>query len=84
MRVRVKKIRKIRRDWNILRRNDSIKERYEVEVRNRYERLRDEVEGDGVQRDWKVLQDALMSAAEVVIPKERRREYEKAIDIITF
>ena len=55
-----------------------------MEVRNRYERLRDEVEGDGVQRDWKVLQDALMSAAEVVIPKERRREYEKAIDIITF
>ena len=44
-----------------------------MEVRNRYERLRDEVEGDGVQRDWKVLQDALVGAVKVVIPKEKRR-----------
>ena len=52
MRVRVKKIkknRKIRRYWNILRRNDLIKERYEVEVRNRYESLMDKMEDDGVQ-----------------------------------
>ena len=66
MRVRVKKIKKsrrIRKDWNILGRNHLINGSYEVEVGNRYERLRDEVEGDRVQRDWKVIQDALVGAA---------------------
>ena len=35
--------------------------------------MRDELEDDGDQSDWKVLQDALVGAAEVVIPKERER-----------
>ena len=76
MRVKVKKIKKNRsnrKDWNVLRRNDTIKESFGVEVRNRYDRLRDEVEGDGVQSDWNVLQKALVDTAEVIIPKEGRR-----------
>ena len=51
VRVEVKKIKKnrsIRKDWNVLRRNDTIKESFAVEVRNRYVRLRDETEGDGI------------------------------------
>ena len=41
----------IRKDWNVLRRNDTIKESFAVEVRNIYDRLREEMEGEGVQRE---------------------------------
>ena len=48
IKVKVKKTEKnrsIRKYWNI-----TLKENFPVEVRNRYNRLKDEVEGDGVQR----------------------------------
>ena len=65
--------RKIRKVWNILRRNESIKDQYAIEVSNRYDRLTEEVVGKGADKDWQVLQGALVGAAEAVIPKERRR-----------
>ena len=76
MRVKVKKVkknRKIRKDWNILRRNEAIKDQYTIEVANRYERLTEEGEGEGVNLEWQVLQESLVGAAEAIIPKERRR-----------
>ena len=76
MRVKVKKVkknRKIRKDWNILRRNKAIKDQYTIEVANRYERLTEEGEGEGVNIEWQVLQESLVGAAEAIIPKERRR-----------
>ena len=48
MKVKVKKVKKSRnigKDWNILRRNEAIKDQYTIEVANRYERLTEEVEG---------------------------------------
>ena len=66
------KNRNIRKDWNILRRNEAIKDQYTIEVANRYERLTEEVEGEGVDREWQVLQETLVGAAEAIIPKERR------------
>ena len=76
MRVKVKKVKKnrrVRRDWNILKRNEEIKQQYTIEVSNRYERLTEEVEGEGAEREWQVLRGALVGAAETIIPKEKRR-----------
>ena len=35
--------------------------------------MTEEIVGDGVDKEWKVLQGAFVGAAEAVIPKERRR-----------
>ena len=42
-------------------------------VCNRYGILWDEAGDEGVERSWRVLQDALVSAAEDIIPNEKRR-----------
>ena len=60
---KIKKSRSIRKDRNFLRRNDNIKESFALEVRNKYDKLRHEMEGDGVQRYWNVLQKALVAVA---------------------
>ena len=77
LRVKVKKVKKnirVRKDWSILRRNEELKQQYTIEVNNRYDRLAEEIEGEGVEGEWRVLQGALVSAAEVVIPKEKRKK----------
>ena len=76
IKVKVKKVKKNvkkKKDWNILRRIDGVKERYTVEVRNRYEKLTDELEGEGVEKAWQVLKEALVGAAETIIPKEKKK-----------
>ena len=70
---RMKKNKKVRKDWNILRREEEVGVQYAVEVSNKYGILWDEAEDEGVERCWRVLQDALVSAAEEIIPKEKRR-----------
>ena len=40
---------------------------------NKYESLKDEVQGKGVDGDWQVLQEVLVGAASVIILKERKR-----------
>ena len=64
----------MRRDWNILRRDRSVGSRYAVEVRNKYEALEEVAEDEGVNRDWRILQDSLKDSAEKLIPRERKRE----------
>ena len=42
-------------------------------VSNRYDILWDEAEDEGVERSWRVLQDALVNEAEDIIPNKKRR-----------
>ena len=68
---RIKKNRKRRKDWNVLRRETSVKDRYRESVG---EKLRSSEEGEDeqdVNQDWKVLQEALVLSAEEIIPNER-------------
>ena len=70
---KISKNKRVRRDWNILRRDRSVGSRYAVEVRNKYEALEEEAEDEGVNRDWRILQDSLEDSAEKLIPRERKR-----------
>ena len=63
----------MRRDWNILRRDRSVGSRYAIEVRNKYEALAEVAEDEGVNRDWRILQDSLVDSAEKLITRERKR-----------
>ena len=42
-------------------------------MRNKYEALEDVAEDEGVNRDWRILQDSLEDSAEKLIPRERKR-----------
>ena len=65
----------MRRDWNILRRDRSVGSRYAVEVRNKYEALEEVAEDEGVNRDWRILQDSLEDSAEKLNTKgEEKRK----------
>ena len=70
---KISKNKRVRRDWNILRRDRSVGSRYAVEMRNKYEALEEVVEDEGVSRDWRFLQDSLEDSAEKLIPRERKR-----------
>ena len=54
---KISKNKRVRRDWNILRRDRSFGSRYAVEVRNKYVALEEVADDEGVNRDWKILQD---------------------------
>ena len=69
----ISKIKRVRRDWNILRRGRSVGCTYAVEVRNKYEALAKVAEDKGVNRDWRILQDSLVDSAEKLKPRERKR-----------
>ena len=47
---KISKNKRVRRDWNILRRARSVGSRYAVEVRNKYEALEEVAEDEGVNR----------------------------------
>ena len=70
---KISKNKRVRRDWNILRRDRSVGSRYAVEVRNKYEALEEVAEDEGVNRDWRILQNSLEDSAEKIIPRERKR-----------
>ena len=76
---KVKRRKRIRKDWKSLKRDSELKEKYALEVRNRYERLAALIEEDeGVDGDWRLLQESLTEAAEELVPKEqqgRRQEW---------
>ena len=75
MRLKLKKIKKrkrVKKDWKLLRTDTGLREAYAVEVRNRFERLaleREEGE-DELDGDWRVLQSSLVGVAEELIPRE--------------
>ena len=76
MKVKLKKVKKnskVRKDWSILRRDEAMQNRYAVEVSNRYAILSANEEEEGVEKDWRVLQDALVGASQDIIPTEKRR-----------
>ena len=76
MRVKLKKLKKnckARKDWSILRRDEAMQNRYAVEVSNRYAILSANEEEEGVEKDWRVLQDAFVGASQDIIPTEKRR-----------
>ena len=74
LRMKLKKVQKkirVRKDWKCLKRDMALKEAYELEVKNRYERLEQiSDEEEGVDRNWNLLQRSLTEAAEDLIPKE--------------
>ena len=47
--------------------------RYAAEVSNCYAILSSNEEEEGVEKDWRVLQDALVGASQDIIPTEKRR-----------
>ena len=69
----ISKNKRVRRDWNILRRDRSVGSRYAVEVRNRYEALAEVTEDEGVNRDFRILQDSPVDSVEKLITRERKR-----------
>ena len=74
MRVKLGKLKKnskVRKDWSILRRDEAMQNRYAVEVSNRYSIL--STNEEGVEKDWRVLQDALVGASQDIIPTEKSR-----------
>ena len=74
MRVKLKKVirrKRIRKDWKRLRTEDALREAYATEVVSRFDRLEEErEETEGVDGNWRVLQGALVGAAEELIPRE--------------
>ena len=76
MRVKLKKLKKnskVRKDWSILRRDEAMQNRYAIEVSYRYAILSANKEEEGVEKDWRALQDALVGASQDIIPTEKRR-----------
>ena len=74
MRVKLKKLKKnskVRKYWSISRRDEALHNRYAVEVSNRYAIL--SANEEGVEKDWRMLQDALVGAWQDIIPTEKRR-----------
>ena len=67
------------RDLNLLRKNAEMKERYRIEVENKYNLLENEVNIDGeesINRDWRLLQEALNETTVKLVPqKERTRRH---------
>lgn len=78
IRVRLKKMRreevKPRRDVQVLRRNEELKQRYIVTVENKYEMLRDECNENDPGQQWKRLSDAIEDGNQKVLPEKRRRK----------
>ena len=76
MRVKLKKLKKngkVRKDWSILRRDEAMQDHYALEVSNRYAIVSVNEEEKGVEKDWRVLHDALVGASQDIIPTEKRR-----------
>ena len=78
MEVKLKKLKKRSvnkmRDLGRLRRDEDVKRRYNIVVRNRFEALPVENEGDG---QWSKLQKALNEAADEVVPNKERTMRQK-------
>ena len=75
MRVKLKKvikIKKVRQKGVILRRDEEIQHCYAVKVSSRYSILSANKEIEGVEKDWRVLQGALVGASKEIIPNEGR------------
>ena len=78
VRVRIKRIVKGKArpkpQVNLLRENENIKNQYSVEVKNRFEILQQESEDETAEQQWKILQEAISKANEIVLPKTERKE----------
>ena len=69
MKVKMKKlrvIRKRRKDWNILRRDQGLRDEYRATVTDNFGRNEEVVES--IDAQWKHLQDALVTPAEEIVP----------------
>ena len=63
MRVKLKRLKKnnrVRRDWNILRKDEAIQDLYAVQVSKRYTILNAREKEESIEKDWRVLQHALV------------------------
>ena len=70
---KISKNKRVRRGLEHSQKGRSVGCRYAVEVRNKYEALEEVAEDEGVNRDWRILQDSLEDSAEKLIPMERKR-----------
>lgn len=82
MKLKLKKIKKkkrIRKDWKLLRTDMELKEAYTAEVRRRFEmHAEEQAENEGIDNDWEVLQESLVGVANELIPREpqgRRQQW---------
>ena len=69
-----------RRQLKLLVTNEQLKERYNIEVSNRYEVLSREEsleEEEELDRDWRILQTALTEPTKEIVPKQERRRRQK-------
>ena len=77
IRVRLKKLKreeiKPRRDVQVLKRNEELKQRYILTVENKYQMLRDECDENDPGQQWKRLSDAIEEGNQKVLPEKRRR-----------
>ena len=64
------KKKRVKKDWKRLREETALREAYITEAVNRFERIEEEREGnESVDGDWKMLQSALVGAAEELVPR---------------
>ena len=76
--LRLKKLRRakkrVRKDWKMLKTDNRRKEEFQVELRNKYETLKDELDGDiNVNTEWELFTESLTETSEEIVPKEKRR-----------
>src|SRR5215469_576495 len=56
-----------------LRKDEDIKTRYNVVVKNKYEAMKDEIAKNSAEQQWELLQEAIKVGNEKVIPTSKRR-----------
>ena len=76
MKVKLKKIKKkrrIRKDWNQLRTDSRVRETYTREAIRRFEaHTHTGVGPEDINHDWRRLQESMVGAAEEIVPRERQ------------
>ena len=55
-----------------LRKDDNLKDKYNVSVRNKYEALMEETEEDSIENDWQNLRKAIEESNREMLPKTTR------------
>ena len=76
----VKKKLEPKREMSVLKKNTELREKYQIEVRNRYEALEEEDldgEENEIDKRWRMLETALVETAEKLVPAIEKKKKQK-------
>ena len=78
VKLKLKRLRKakkrVRKDWKLIKTDGRRKEEFQLELRNKYGILEEELDGDpNVNTDWELFSESLTKTAEEIVPNEKRR-----------